>query len=146
MKLSPNFSLEEFTFSQTASRHSIDNTPPAVIIENLIITAGGMERVRTLLGNKPITITSGYRSPVLNKKIGSGPRSDHPNGWCVDFICPKYGTPVQIVNLLKDSDIEFDQLIEEGTWVHISFSPKNRRQVMTASFDSKGKASYKMIS
>ena len=62
MKLSPNFWLHEFTSSQTAARHGIDNTPNDMQLEHLKILAKGMESVRTTLDNMPITITSGYRS------------------------------------------------------------------------------------
>ena len=144
MKLSQHFNLAEFTQSQTAVRKGIDNTPNPVIINNLTIVAANMETVRTLLDSKPISISSGYRSPALNKAVGGSATSAHVQGWACDFICPAFGTPVQVVDKLKNSDLKFDQIIEEGTWVHISFDPKMRKQVMKASFKN-GKPTYSFI-
>lgn len=144
MKLSQHFNLAEFTQSQTAVRKGIDNTPNSVIINNLTIVAANMETVRTLLNNLPISISSGYRSPALNKAVGGSATSAHVQGWACDFICPAFGTPVQVVDKLKNSDLKFDQIIEEGTWVHISFDPKMRKQVMKASFKN-GKPTYSFI-
>jgi zinc D-Ala-D-Ala carboxypeptidase len=144
MKLSPHFNLAELTQSQTAARKGIDNTPNSVIINNLTIVAANMETVRTLLNNLPISISSGYRSPALNKAVGGSKTSAHVEGWACDFICPAFGTPAKIVDLLKSSDLKFDQIIEEGTWVHISFAPTMRKQVMKASFKN-GKPSYSFI-
>jgi len=144
MKLSEHFNLAEFTQSQTAARKSIDNTPDAVVKNNLTIVAANMETVRALLDNKPITISSGYRSPALNRAVGGSATSAHVNGWAVDFICPAFGTPLQVVEKLKNSNLKFDQIIEEGTWVHISFAPTMRKQVMKASFKN-GKPTYSFI-
>lgn len=144
MKLSPHFNLAEFTQSQTATRKGIDNMPNSVIINNLTIVAANMEEVRKLLNNLPISISSGYRSPALNKAVGGSKTSAHVEGWACDFICPAFGTPVQVVDRLKNSDLKFDQIIEEGTWVHISFDPKMRKQIMKASFKN-GKPSYSFI-
>ena len=144
MKLSQHFNLAEFTQSQTAVRKGIDNTPSPVIINNLTIVAANMETVRTLLNNLPISISSGYRSPALNKAVGGSLTSAHVQGWACDFICPSFGTPVHVVEKLKNSDLKFDQIIEEGTWVHISFDPKMRKQVMKASFKN-GKPTYSFI-
>lgn len=140
-KLSPNFTLEELTHSETAVRRGIKNEANPVIRNNLTIVACNMERVRELLGNKPIVISSGYRNIEVNRLIGGSTKSAHMEGWAVDFICPGFGTPKQIVDKLKDSDLVFDQVIEEGTWVHISFAPTKRRQVLKATFKN-GKATY----
>ena len=69
MQLSPNFTLAEFTLSQTASRLNIENTPSSDVIKNLIVTAKGMEEVRKLLNSKPILISSGYRGVALNTTV-----------------------------------------------------------------------------
>lgn len=130
MKLTAHFDLAEFTVSQTASRMGLSNTPDEDTIERLKITAEGMEEVRALLG-KPITISSGYRSKAVNKAVGSSDTSAHIKGWAVDFICPAFGSPLAICRVLAKSKIDFDQLIEEGSWVHISFDPRMRREVLT---------------
>lgn len=132
MQLSPHFSLAELTFSQEAARHGIDNMPDEVIKARLKLTADHMEGVRTLLKNGPILINSGYRSPALNARIpGSSPTSGHMMGYAVDFICPKFGAPLTICRAIRASNIEFDQIIWEYSWVHISFDPRMRGQTWT---------------
>jgi len=141
MQLTEHFALAELTASSTALRRGIDNTPDAPTIANLSrITAPGMEAVRALLGC-PITVLSGYRSPVLNEAVGGSKTSAHVRGYAVDFICPEYGNPREIVTCIEQSNIRFDQIIFEGTWVHISFDPIQRGQILTAHF-SAGKATY----
>ncbi|MDP1873625.1 D-Ala-D-Ala carboxypeptidase family metallohydrolase [Phenylobacterium sp.] len=130
MKLSANFHLDEFVTSQTAARRGIDNTPPAPVLIRLKNTAKGLEKVRAVLG-KPILISSGYRSPALNKAVGGSATSDHMNGDAADFISPGFGTPIAICRAIVAAGIKFDQLIEEGTWVHISFGPRMRGQILT---------------
>lgn len=130
MKLSTHFDLAEFTISQTASRLDLDNTPDADTIARLKITAEALEDVRALLG-KPILISSGYRSKAVNHAVGSSDTSAHVKGWAVDFISPSFGSVQAICRVLAKSGIEFDQLIEEGSWVHLSFDPRMRGQVLT---------------
>ena len=146
-RLTPNFTLEELTHSQTAVRRGIKNEANPVIKNNLTIVAANMEEVRKLLGNNPIAINSGYRNLEVNRLIGGSTKSAHMEGWAVDFTCHRFGTPAQIVDAIKASDIKFDQLIEEGGingWVHISFAPARRRQVLKAEFKN-GKAIYSML-
>lgn len=140
-KLSPNFTLEELTHSETAVRRGIKNEVNPVIQNNLTIVAANMESVRELLDCNPIIISSGFRNMEVNRIIGGSTKSAHMLGWAVDFICPRFGTPKQIVDKLKESDIKFDQVIEEGTWVHISFAPERRKQILKATFKN-GKATY----
>jgi hypothetical protein len=141
MQLSKNFKLNEFTASQTATRKGIDNTPAAPIIERLRMLANTLEQVRTLLGDNSIRISSGYRCLALNRAIGSGDSSAHVQGYAVDFTCPNFGTPKEVANKIAESDIKYDQIIYEGTWIHLSVDPRNRRDVLTAHFKG-GKASY----
>lgn len=146
MKLTEHFSLEEFTHSDTAIRLGIDQMPTTPIQVILRHTAEQMEVVRSLLG-KPIRVTSGYRSPALNRAVGSGPRSAHLTGSAVDFVCPEFGTPKEIVKFLSECPIlAFDQLIFEGTWVHIGFGGSNRREILTAHFGPEGTTYTKGLS
>lgn len=140
MKLSPNFSLSEFTFSQTAVRKGIDNTPPPDVIENLKRLALTMEQVRLVLGT-PIIVSSGYRCPELNALIGGSPTSDHRFGKADDFTSPGFGTPYEVALAISRSGIKFDQLIYEGTWVHLGIGERMRQQLLTARFPN-GKAVY----
>lgn len=135
MQLSEHFSLEEFTDSAVALRRGIDNQPEGEEMINMrTISAPKMEQVRLLLGGQPIYISSGYRSPALNYAIGGSQTSAHVHGLAVDFTCPAYGTPREIAQCIADSGIDYDQIIHEGTWVHIGFARNPRRQIMTARF------------
>lgn len=137
MNLSAHFTLEELTHSQTASRRGIDNTPPDSVIANMRdVLCPGLEQVRTLLG-KPILISSGYRSPRLNATVGGSAKSQHMEGLAADFTCPGFGPPLVVAHAIKNSGIEFDQLLYEfGEWVHISFARHPRLQVLT--IDTRG--------
>ena len=140
-RLSPNFNLSEFTFSQTATRHNINNDPSPEIIARLVQVAHQMERVRVACGNRPIRISSGYRSPELNRRIGGSASSAHMQGWAVDFTVSGQSVVDTIKDILE-AGISFDQVINEGgRWVHISFAPAMRQQVLTATFNN-GKATY----
>lgn len=131
MKLSKNFTLTEFTLSQTASRLGIDNTPSSEVITNLIRTAEGMEEVRLLLKGNAIHISSGYRGPALNKAIGGSRTSQHMTGEACDFTCPGFGTVDEIIQVIINSGIQFDQcILEFNSWIHISFSDLNRKQAL----------------
>jgi len=137
VKLTTHFDLAEFTHSQAAGRLGIDNTAPQHVLANLARLAQGMELVRMLLGDKPLSISSGYRCGALNKAVGGSAGSQHLTGQACDFICPAYGTPAQIVAAIVASDVPFDQVIQEfDSWVHISFSDRNRRQALI--IDKKG--------
>jgi zinc D-Ala-D-Ala carboxypeptidase len=127
--LSAHFTLAEFMVSDTAERARIDNTPPADVIPHLQRTAQGLEAVRIRLGGAPILISSGYRCLELNRRVGSKDSSQHVKGQAADFIVPRFGSPIEIVYALRDSGIDFDQLILEfGRWVHASFTDKPRRE------------------
>lgn len=133
MNLTNNFTLEEFTISQEAERRGIDNAPPKNIVKTLIYTAENMELVRNVLNSHPIIISSAYRSPVVNAAVGGSKNSQHMTGQAVDFTCPKFGTPREIVQRIKNSGLEYDQLILEfDRWVHISFSESGNRKQLFA--------------
>ena len=135
-KLTDHFALSEFLVSQTAQRLGIDNTPSDEIIKNLTKTAEMLEKVRTLFGDKVITITSGYRCLKLNTAIGSSSNSAHVQGQAAAFIGPDFGSVRDcVIKIAHDKGIEFDQLIREFDdsghgWVHIAWRDKPRRQVL----------------
>ena len=162
MKLTDHFSLEELIDSDTAVRMGIDNAPPEAIGTNLAVLAAGLEKVRTLLGY-PVVIKSGYRCENLEKVLcekdfaqwcrthGKNPlaawpeyfaRKAHPRGYAADFICPAFGSPVEIVRKIRGAGMRFDQVIEEGSWVHVSFDPRLRGETLTARFASDGTPTY----
>jgi zinc D-Ala-D-Ala carboxypeptidase len=123
MNLSTHFTLEEFTFSETAVRKSIDNSLPDHLLPAARDTAALMERIRDALNGQPITVTSGYRCMTLNRAIGSGDGSDHPDAVAVDFKCPGFGTPYEVCKRLAGlvDELGIGQLIHEyGRWIHVS--------------------------
>lgn len=132
-RLSDHFTLAELTVSAAAARKGLDNTPPPEIVDQLILTADRMEKVRELLGGHPIRVTSGYRSPAVNRAVGGSATSAHRTGHAVDFTCPGFGTPAQVAAHLAKHLTGFDQIIEEfGQWVHVGFGPGQRGEKLTA--------------
>lgn len=129
VKLSNNFWLSELIVSQTAARHGIDNTPSAAELNNLKESCENLwQPVREILG-KPMLISSGYRSPVVNARVGGSRTSAHCYGYAIDFTCPSFGTPLEIARFLAKElpkhNIKYDQIIMEfGRWVHLGY--KNR--------------------
>jgi zinc D-Ala-D-Ala carboxypeptidase len=81
-----------------------------------------MERIRTLLGDKPIIVHSGYRSAQVNKAVGGVATSAHCSGLACDFVCPALGAPVEVALAILNSDIDYDQIILEYGWVHVGLA------------------------
>lgn len=136
LKLSEHFTIAEAVHSDKAVELGIDNIPSRDVLWVMEKTAICMERVRASLSNLPISVSSFYRSPEVNAAVGSKSTSQHLLGEAVDFICPAFGTPVEICRKLIELHdlIRFDQLILEHSWVHISFAiaPRsNRNQVLS---------------
>jgi len=134
MQISEHFTLEELSFSEAATRLGLENTPSAGVIQNLIQTAATMEAIRTLLGAKPIDVHSGYRSPQVNRAVGGVASSAHCRGLACDFVCPAFGTPLEVARAILSSALEYDQLILEYGWVHVGLAPagmSSRREALT---------------
>lgn len=146
MQLSKNVSLEEFCHSDTAKRNGIDNTiKDAVHLASAkLLCEKVFQKVREHFA-VPIHISSGYRSLALNRAIKGASSSQHCRGEAMDLDADRYGkiTNKQIFDYIKEN-LEFDQLIWEfGTdsnpdWVHVSYSSKNRKQVLKAIKGKKG--------
>lgn len=139
MKLSPNFTLEELTASDVASRNGWDNTPPPIELANLKRLAGLLESIRAIVG-QPLHINSGYRSKLVNDAVGSKDSSQHRLGCAADIKVVGM-TPDQVCRKILASGQQFDQLLKEfetpqgGGWTHISVTSyeqdKPRRQALT---------------
>jgi len=169
-QLTEHFSYEELTASDTAVRLGIDNTPPPEITPHLVVNAQGLEQIRKVTGHALI-VHSGYRCEALEKVLCAKDflawcarhdkdpviawpeyfaRKAHPKGYATDFICPAFGTPAEIVKIVRASGIKFDELIEEGVgpngggWCHCSFDPQLRGEVLTAIFTN-GTPSYTAV-
>jgi len=138
MQLSKHFTLEEFEKSQTATRKGITNKAGSGEIKNLTdLWYEVLEPVRAKF-DKPIIITSGFRSPELCEAIGSKATSQHAKGQAVDFEIA--GVSNLQVALWIENNVDFDQLIlefwKEGEpnsgWIHVSYKDgSNRKQVLT---------------
>ena len=150
MRLSKNFTLSEITKSNTAKRLGIKNVPNQEHLNNMqILIRDLIQPMRDALG--PIRISSGYRSPVLNRAIGGSTKSQHCKGQAVDIqfwekgeMCNK-----KVYDWVLKEGIEFDQMINEFdyAWIHISFnSGKNRKQVLEAYKNDQGKTAYRHAS
>lgn len=140
MNLSAHFTLDELTRSQVAVRRGLDNQPAPLIVANLKRVAQLLEEVRALVG-RPLIVSSGYRSPAVNKAVGGATNSAHVLGLAADIICSGISSRTLAI-LIQDSGIGFDQLIWEGTWVHLGLRDGGpRREVLTATFVN-GRAQY----
>ncbi len=127
-QLSPHFTLEELTVTHTG----IDNRPPPDMVPRLKALAAELEKVRTLLGNLPISINSAFRNKAVNEAVGGVPTSAHAMGYAVDFTCAGFGTPFDVCTKIAASGLKFDQLIHERrNWIHLSIDPRMRRQLLT---------------
>jgi zinc D-Ala-D-Ala carboxypeptidase len=116
--LTPHFTLEELTISQTALRLGIDNTPSAEILANLTrLCETILEPIRSLLGAR-MTLSSGYRSVALNQAIGGSPTSYHCLGLAADW--EPFGVPLDVAfALVRRSTLPLDLTIYEcQAWVH----------------------------
>lgn len=142
MGLTDHFSMAELTASIIAERKGINNTPPDSLMPHLFILAVGLEQIRKLLGGYAIKINSAYRCEALNTEIGGAKNSAHLDGYAADFTCSIYGSPRDICAAIITAGIKFDQLIDEGTWVHVSFAPAMRGEVLTAHRTPRSTTSY----
>ena len=137
MQLSKHFTLEEMEKSQTATRKGIKNKAGSGEIKNLgDLCYEVLEPVRAKF-DRPVTITSGYRSPELSEAIGSKATSQHCLGEAVDFEIA--GVSNLQVALWLTNNVNFDQCILEfwtgeasSGWIHVSYKDgSNRKQVLT---------------
>lgn len=120
MRLTPHFTLAELTNSEIAARHGWDNTPNEFEIQNLTRLAHLLEQVRVAVGNKPVMVSSGYRSKQVNDAVGSKDTSQHRIGCAADFKVPGM-SPHDVVRACVDAYVPFDQIILEfQAWTHIS--------------------------
>lgn len=123
--LSPHFTMAELTFSATAQSLGVDNTPDPESAANLSALAAALEGVRTICGDNPVFISSGYRSPPVNQAVGGADNSAHLFGLAADFTIPDFGDVLAICRELEPhmAALGIDQLIDESgggaRWVHL---------------------------
>jgi hypothetical protein len=150
--ISEHISKKEATFSATATRRGIDNTPGEYELQNMELIAEKVFEPLRKHVNGPIKINSFYRSEELNQAIGGSSHSQHCQGRAMD-LDDTYGymSNADMYNYIKDN-LDFDQMIWEfGTeenpdWVHVSYvdADSNRKRCLQA-YKEDGKTKYKVI-
>ena len=147
MRLSKHFTLEEFVRSRKAQARGIKNEPPAEAVEGLKLLVQHILEPLRLAWGQPIFVTSGYRSPALNRAVGGVggvPNSQHLLGQAADIVADLSLLNYDLGRLIIQLSLPFDQLIFEDCyveyvagrpqhccrWIHVSYGPKNRRQVI----------------
>jgi len=155
MKLSKNLTLAECLRSNTAKRLGIKNEPhDDWVVENLrAIAEHVFQPCRDHFG-VPIYVSSGYRSPELNREIGGSNRSQHMEGRALDLDADVFGgiTNSELFNYIKEN-LDFDQMVWEfgdadnPDWVHVSFvyGGVNRKRCLKACRNDKGETYYEVI-
>ena len=145
MNITQHFTLAELVASDYAIRHGISNVPTDPhVTANLSVLAHGLERVRAII-DKPIIISSGYRSEAVNRAVGGSRKSAHLRGLAADFVVPGLSA-LQVCRMLEGRhEVGFDQLIQEGRWTHIAFPEDNRQPagtILTAVFKAGQPTTY----
>lgn len=142
MNLSPHFTLQEMERSQTAIRHGILNKADARQTKALTdLCVNVLEPLRTLV-NKSINIQSGFRNPTVNSLVGGSATSQHMKGQAADINVEGI-TPSELFDIIRNSSIPYDQLIDEfSSWVHVSYKSVPRRQAMLARKDGENRTVY----
>jgi len=125
-----NFKLSELIHSDTAVAYKINNMPDINSLDCMLdLICDCLQPIRDKL-KKPMIITSGYRCPALNRAVGGVTSSQHTKGQAVDFHVNGM-TIKEVIDFVIKSGVPFDQLIDERSWVHISYRKNNnRRQVL----------------
>jgi hypothetical protein len=148
MNLSKNFTLNELTKSETATRLDIDNTPNDEQIESLrLLCENILQPVRDHFG-KPVKISSGFRCPAVNQATGGSATSDHCKGQAVDFEIDGLPNP-DVAQWIMDN-LDYTQLILEfytqgqpnSGWIHCSFDPSNLKNQELTAVKVAGKTQY----
>ena len=143
-KIGKYFTLQELTVTGSGA----NNTPGSSELDNLRkLVDNILDPARELLDDQ-IYINSGYRSPIVNRKIGGASSSQHVLGQAADIRCDDNAKLFELIR----KQLPFDQLIwEDGDdnqpkWVHVSYGPRNRRQVLRMKKKVNGKATYTELS
>lgn len=120
MKLSQNFTLAELSVTETG----LKNVPTMEALSNLATLANTiLQPLREKLG-KPVNVTSGYRSPEVNKRVGGEVLSAHLTGRAADIYVAGM-TPYQLAKFIQDSGLPYDKVIQEPSWVHVQIAKPN---------------------
>ena len=146
IRFSKDFTLDEFVRTSTG----VDNIPNQTEIDALqALVTNVLQPLRNHF-NKPLRITSGFRSILVNAKVGgSSKTSQHMKGEASDFQIEGV-TNQQIIDAARKLRLPYDQIIDEqlrgSKWIHVSYSQKgNKKQWLTARDKEGGGTLYKQI-
>lgn len=155
MQLTKNFSLSELIEAGSARRLGYDEqfNPPIDVVNNLSLLAKHvLQPLREAIGH-PITVTSGYRSPRVNKSVGGAKNSEHVLGKAADIqlvIDGKNRNQLLFDTVLK-LNLPFRQMIDEfgsekePAWIHISYSEGDNKKECLGARKVNGKTIYNKI-
>ena len=140
MRLSRNFTLEELAATDTG----LPNVPPPdarAALKELVDNV--LQPARDAVG-VPVRVTSGYRSPAVNRAVGGAADSQHRHGEAADIQCADNRALFEAIR----SGLLFDQLIwEHGTdecpaWVHVSYRTQGNRKEVLRTVEQDGVTVY----
>lgn len=127
------FSFQEMERSDTAVRYAIDNSIPENLKNNVArLVDNVLDPLREAWG-RPLTVSSGYRCPALNRAVGGSATSHHMDGMAADITTGNKVDNRRLFQLIINLKLPFTQLIDERDfrWVHVSYDPENvKRQVL----------------
>jgi len=139
--VTPHFTLAELTVTD---HRSLDNTPDADALANLRRLALFLEKVKDVLGGKPVMVNSAFRSKAVNDAVGSSDRSQHRLGCAADIRVPGMA-PDAVVRAVMASKLAYDQVIREfDSWTHLSIpsSPDLPPRKMALIIDKAGTRTF----
>ena len=153
MQITPHFTLAELTVSARARVLKLPNLPTGKDLDNVRYTAAQLEKIRAHLDGAPITVSSCYRAPAVNKAVGGSSTSAHMQGLAADINARGFTAAelaAAIVHMRDTGLMDFDQVILEfpergrGAWVHVGWRrhSANRGQVLTATQRRGGRTQY----
>lgn len=125
------FTFQEFERSETATRHAIDNSIPEAAKANIAALVDKvLDPLREAWGG-PVTVTSGYRCPRLNKTVGGVPTSMHLMGHAADISAGSSVDNRRLYQLAQDLELPYFELIGKKydfKWLHISYNPERAKR------------------
>jgi zinc D-Ala-D-Ala carboxypeptidase len=150
MKFTKDFDLVRLTHSDTATRNHIEeqfNPPPSVVANLNLLANKILQPLKDGMGD--FFVTCAYRCPAVNKTVGGAASSQHLVGEAADLVLTN-GANITIAKKILELNLPFDQMIIEGgtlakpNWIHVSYSGRNRRQILRADFTT-GTAVYTVL-
>lgn len=145
MNLSTHFTLDEMTLSQEAVRSGLRNIPDAAQTDSLRrLCESVLEPLRARI-NRPIVVSSGFRSKTVNTRIGGSKTSQHCKGEAADIVVPGMDS-ADVVDLIRGMKLPFDQVIDEfGRWTHVSHSGNGNRGEVLMAWRRGGQTHYRRV-